>query len=138
MPTYAYLHFMLVHFPIALLVTATGMDWWQGWRDRVTTSTPLLFAIGVLGAWIAVATGFLNRNWHLARGAFDDPDLHTALLRHQWLSLGASIVFSGVLILKLSKNVERHAKWRHFLQAVGIALLLIATHIGGSLSHGSS
>jgi len=127
---------MLVHFPIALLVVASVIDWWQAWRKRVTTATTVLFFVGVGGAWLAVMSGLLNRNWLLANRLLDTPELQTLSTRHQWLSIAAATVFSAALALKLWKKLVPSPVWAHALQVIGMALLVAATHLGGLLAHG--
>jgi|ERR1051326_3876364 uncharacterized membrane protein len=138
MPSYARLHLLLVHFPIALLVMATLLDWYECWRNRSNGPTVTLFGIGVLSAWLSVATGLLNRNWQVGHGLLDTDELQVLSTRHLWLSVSASIIFTAVFALKYWNKSAPVPRWGYALQAIGFVLLLVATHLGGTLAHGAT
>jgi uncharacterized membrane protein len=137
MPYYAKIHFVVVHFPIALLVTATLMEWYQNWRHQVGVATSTWLAIGVVGAWVSVITGILNRNWQLSRGLLDTTELQVLAWRHLLLSISASAIFTAVLVQKLIVKGTL-PRWSWLLQGAGLVLLVLSTHLGGLLAHGSS
>jgi uncharacterized membrane protein len=136
MPFYAKSHFVLVHFPIGLLITATLVEWYQVWRRRVATQTLIWLAVGVAGAWLSVGTGILNRNWQISRGLLDSEELQVLAWRHLLLSITATVLFTGCLVQKMTTRTTGLPRWGYALQAFALVLLILSTHLGGLLAHG--
>ena len=66
MPSYAKLHLLLVHFPIALLVVATLLDWYECWRNRSIGN-----GVSVKGEGIGDASHYYSMTRLDATGAID-------------------------------------------------------------------
>ena len=135
-PLFGRLHLLVIHFPIALLLTGVLLDWYYAWRKSVSSSTVPIFLLGVIAAWLACATGYVNRQSQLRPGSFIDVEFQTRSYQHLVMAVAASVTFSAVLTLKLSRALRSRAKLAYWLEAVGVVLLAIAGHLGGVMSHG--
>lgn len=121
-------HPLLVHLPIALvmvvaLIEATA---WYFKKDLPAFWLRLLLAVSALGAVGAVACGWLLAS----EGGYDA----TLLERHRWLgSAVAGLSVAALLVHALGRTVT----YRVVLGAT-VALLGAASHLGGSLTHGTT
>ncbi len=132
------LHPVFVHFPVALLFCAALMDWWIAWRKKGScTCVTTFMMLGLMGALASIVTGLLNREWQLSTGLLDDPKLIQIAAQHLWMSVTMAILFTVVLTLKLRWNHPDQRKWQYGLEALGVVALVITSHWGGVLVHGS-
>jgi uncharacterized membrane protein len=143
-----HLHPLVVHFPVALLLTAPLFIVMALFARRAARSFALaaliLLALGTLGAWAAMTTG----------EAAEDASMITAraepiLERHEELAEVTAIAFSVltgllaaiVLVPVLVERLNRPAVVRGALLAFlllllgGAALLVRTAHEGGRLVH---
>ncbi|WP_395810146.1 c-type cytochrome domain-containing protein, partial [Daejeonella sp.] len=127
------MHPILLHFPIALLILAAGMEFFRFKPENANTSfyqkfTSGFFLSGILFSGITVLMGLI-----LSREDGYDGD---ALLYHKWF--GVSTVFLSSILFKLrdfSWYKEPIAK----SGSVSLALILIiAGHFGSVLTHGDN
>ena len=126
-------HVLVIHFPIALLATAAGMELFfavQGNREP----SPLVrvcLLLGAAGAVVAVVLGWLHAD---SGGAGAGSNLLPA---HRWLGTVAGLL---AIVLTLWSEVEtRRARrsWQFRFLLWPVALLLgAAAHVGGILVHG--
>lgn len=119
------LHPVLVHLPIGILLLAFGLECLARWRRRhdLHPAIQLALAVGALSAVAAAGTG-----WLLSRqGGYDD----IVLPRHQWLGFGAA-----VMALLTWWSQTKH--WYFPLFTASVAVLTVAGHFGGSLTHGTN
>lgn len=127
------LHPLVVHFPIALLVTALALETvgagfrWESWRRAASSN----LALGVMGAAVAVLTGVLAEG--TAKHSFD---IEQVLARHEQM---------GYLVLSLAiaalgwrwatrAAARRWIRWVGWgLMAATCAGLAVGAHLGGRL-----
>jgi hypothetical protein len=119
-------HALLVHLPIGFMVLLMAMEALAltgRFRDA-NRGSRLIVALGVPAAAASALCG-----WLLARGGAYDPGV---LQWHRWTGVG----FAGCcLALFLLHRLEWTRAFRAGLAAT-LALLVVASHNGGSLTHG--
>lgn len=121
-------HPLLVHLPIGLLLTATGMRIAAVVLRRklgagfLLPASRLLLLIGVAGAWVAVYTGGLAED--VVNRVICDP---TVTHLHEDFAYWTGYAFSLALVLEIL--AWRFADYRRYL--VGISLVSLLT--GASL-----
>lgn len=127
-------HVVLIHFPIALFISGTLIDWYARVRKQ-----PGLVSIAYINISIAavtmvpvIATGLLA--WHFA---LDGQKLKGTLLLHLLTaSLAAVLVLlSWWLHLRSRRFVSSEpATPRLLIEAVGVLAIGLTAHLGGYLS----
>ena len=132
----AWLHRLVVHLPIGLLVTGVLVRAHARWRGRVLPDTRVMMAVGVAGAWLACLTGLVHAWVLLREGGLADPSLRALAIWHLGLSFGAAWVFSAVLWLTPRRAADAGARLCPYLEAFGTIMLLVTAHLGGLLAHG--
>ncbi len=127
------IHPMVIHFPIAFLMTSVAFDalafWWKPEKFR-EASLPML-VLGVITAGVAVVTG------HVAEEAVEHSGIPKhALEIHETLGFATFWVFAGLLGLRVAMLLE----WMRqkpvlalLLGVVGVIVLLVASYFGGDL-----
>jgi hypothetical protein len=127
-------HVSVVHFPIALLLTAAAAEAWCLLRRRREPWPPVRFCV-LLGAAAAACAAALG--WLLADVSGYGVGSPQVLALHRWLGTGAAAWSLGVVLL--SEWDVRHGRrgwpFRVALWA-GAALIGFAAHLGGSMVHG--
>jgi uncharacterized membrane protein/mono/diheme cytochrome c family protein len=130
------LHPLLLHFPIALLLTAALLELLGGGRrsPAFVRATLLCLAVGSLGALLAAASG-----WYLAEFRSVSSRQASTLLWHRWGGVGvAGVAVLALLTGLLARNQVSGlllALFRGLLLVVGITTGLVA-HLGGQLTWG--
>jgi uncharacterized membrane protein len=127
-------HVVLIHFPIALCMTAVAFDYLAQWRKSPALATAAFFNISIAAAFTVpvVATGLMAWQW-----ALEGQKLKGILLLH--LVLGC---FSSVLIwvvFSMHFDARRHpgrplSKYRLLLEAATVLLMGLTAHLRGFLS----
>ncbi len=81
------LHPLVIHFPVALLVLAAGIELARVWFDRseLRRLVPLLLTLGAVGAFVASITG-----WVFAHDYHPQPSLRWMLEWHRWLGIATA------------------------------------------------
>lgn len=148
MPPADGLHPILVHFPIALLLTAPVFiilaAAWHARRREMLLSALVLVALGTLGAVAAAWSG--EEGEHAAKAvASAKPVLHDheelgELARNLFLGMTAILTVATVFVYKRGERLSRSAG---VLTCAGLLLLYIApalvlanaAHQGGRLVH---
>lgn len=127
---------MIVHFPIALLITSVAFDfvalWWRSERFRETAFS--LLVLGLLSAGLAIVTG------HVEEEAVEHGGIpERALEIHEMLGFATFWVFAIVLALRLAVHVGV-IRDKHILTLTlgiaGVMVLLAASYFGGDLVYG--
>ncbi len=120
-------HPLLVHLPIGFIVLLAVLELLAlrpRWRHLAAASQTIA-GLAVLASVFSAGCG-----WLLSRaGGYDE----TLLQRHMWTGFGVAAV---MLVTWLLRRQERLAAYRLFL-AGALGVLVIASHLGGSLTHGS-
>lgn len=132
----ARLHPMVVHFPIALLLTALLVETFSRLRRKPGPSPTALtcLALGVISAACAIASGLANEEYESHGKA-----LAAAIDQHQlWGIITGSVGAAALVLGLLSHAWNRKAlRWTYFIALLGAGALTAATgHMGGSLVYG--
>lgn len=130
------LHPLVIHFPIALLLTAVFVEAFRLIRRKPRPSPTALTCLGfgVAFAAAAIATGLANEQFESHGRA-----LAPAIDRHQLLGIAAGAIGAAALLLGLINLKSTRRGWR---AAYALSLLLTAAatgitgHLGGSLVYG--
>ncbi len=83
------LHPLVIHFPVALLVLAAGIELARVWVDRseLRRVVPFLLTLGALGALVASVTG-----WMFVYESYPRPSLRWMLEWHRWLGIATAVL----------------------------------------------
>jgi uncharacterized membrane protein len=127
-----FLHPMLVHFPLVLLLGAATLDvlaFGTG-RERLATPARWMLWVGTLAAAVAVWSG------HESAEALENqvhPDTRALImLHHDW----AMVVLGGAVILSVSRLVFGERRFRRASVVLAIVLavtIAVVSHLGGQL-----
>lgn len=120
-------HLLFVHLPIGFLVLLASLEILSRWQcfNNLTAARGSVLVLTVVAAGVSALCG-----WLLARGGDYDARL---LSWHMWAGFGVA----GACLLAL---ILHWLNWRTaYDAALSVALLglLVASHFGGSLTHGS-
>ena len=120
-------HVVIVHFPVALLLVAGLAELWRALRGKkeISRFSVGCTVVGTLAAAWAVAAGLAH-----ARFAEFSGESAATLAQHQWLGIAALAV--GLVALACRRSL---CLWRTATLA-SAALVGLAGHLGGSLTHG--
>lgn len=121
------LHPLLVHLPIGML-TALAVLEIAALRPRFRPAAASAGYLLALAAPLAVVTAICG--WLLSLGGGYDA---TLLAWHKWLGTGTAV---AAVVAALCYRGGKTAAYRATL-FVAVSLLLVAGHLGGSLTHGS-
>jgi uncharacterized membrane protein len=121
------LHPALVHLPIGILLIAVCFELLTNERRfaAVRAALPTLMFWGMIASLLSAATG-----WVLASGGDYEEDL---VEPHRWTGLALALV-SVILYILYRKRVKLK-----FIKAgalLTLVLILVAGHLGGSITHG--
>ena len=126
-------HVLVIHFPIALLVSAAVAEAWWLWGRRFGMNPAVRYCV-LLGAAGAVAAAALG--W--VRAPFSGyADAATTLLLHRWIGTAAGLCAVTAAVAS-ELDVQRRQRSRLFRAALFTAALLVgaAGHLGGTLVYG--
>ncbi len=124
------LHPALVHFPIALWMTAALFDVLYLWRRDpfFATGARYLIGLGLLGAGVAMAAGWRDLLTQEALG------IGTALrIQHQIHSLlayGTTVLYAAVFLGRWRRPAPG---WTILLSLVGAGAVVVTAYFGGEL-----
>jgi uncharacterized membrane protein len=121
-------HVVLVHFPIALLMTAVGFDVAGEWLKKPVLTTVARYnaAVAALATIPTVITGFLAWQWQL-----EGHRLKGILLQHMVMAC-----LSTVLIWVVWRMLARATRkpLRLTVELTAVLAVAITAHLGGFLS----
>ena len=121
------LHPLLVHLPIGLIVLLACLEALARSR-RFKSAGAGAGIVLALAAPAAIGTAFCG--WLLSRGGGYDDHL---LQWHKWTGIGtAAVCVLAAVLYRL--NLKKPYRWCLF---AGTAVLVVTSHFGGSLTHGS-
>lgn len=127
-------HVVLIHFPIALFLTAVGFDYWALWKKHRTLVDAAYFnlLLAAVSTVPVVASGLAAWQW-----ALEGQRLKGTLLMH--LILGC--VSSGLiwLVFWIHWRARRRSasplpKYRLPIEALAVLIVALTGHLGGFLS----
>lgn len=123
------LHPLVLHFPIALIVLAGGIEVvrLRFSHPFLVPLVPFLLGVGAAGAVIASATG-----WIFAYESYPRPSLRWALEWHRWLGIGTAFVAACAAWLswRLASAANGRRCW---LRRVVIWAAVVAVSVTGHL-----
>ena len=122
------LHPAVVHFPIALLVVAGGLEFCRILiRKKSASPTAVVcLAIGTLASILAVVLGLLDAHYT------NMDDVST----HQWLGIATAAAATVVLILAIFNRPERANRAYRVGLLICALLVSITGYYGGELTYG--
>jgi len=127
-------HVVLIHFPIALFITAVAFDYIAQWTKNRTLAAAAYFnlLLAAISAAPVVATGFAAWQW-----ALEGHRLQGILLMHLVLGCTSSVLIW--LVCWIHWRVRRHPAaslpgYRLPIEAVAVLLVGVTGHLGGFLT----
>jgi uncharacterized membrane protein len=127
-------HVVLIHFPIALFITAVAFDYVAQWTKNLTLAAAAYFNLLLAAAWAVpvMASGFAAWQW-----ALEGHRLTGILLMHLVLGCISSVLIW--LVCWIHWRVRRHPAaslptYRLPIEAVAVLLVALTGHLGGFLS----
>jgi len=120
-------HPLLVHLPIGfiiLLATLEVLALFPRWRNATSANT------FIVALTFPVSVGAVVCGWLLAEsGGYDA----ATLFWHRWLGVGVAVA-SGALLWFQRRGWQKAYRWGVWASLV---LLTVASHLGGTLTHGA-
>ncbi|PYU65583.1 MAG: hypothetical protein DMG49_23930 [Acidobacteria bacterium] len=127
-------HVVLIHFPIALFLTAVAFDYFGQWTKNRTLAAAAYFNLLLAAVSIVpvVASGLAAWQWEL-----EGQKLKGVLFMHLLLGCLSSVLIWLVFWIHL--RVRRHPKdslpkYRLPIEGVAVLLVVLTGHLGGFLS----
>jgi len=126
-------HVVLIHFPIALFITAVAFDLIAYWTKRRTFADAAYYnlLVAALATIPVIATGIIA--WQLQ---LEGQKLKGNLLMHLVLGSlsGVLICLVGWLHFRPRKRNDELPAYRFAIEAVALLVVMAAAHLGGFLS----
>lgn len=127
-------HVVLVHFPIALFLTAVGFDFAALWTKKPILATVARYnmAIAATATLPVMLTGLLAWQWQL-----EGHKLKGVLLQHLVLGITSSILIWLVwwIHVRARRNPEGTLPaYRLPVEVVAVLVVAVTAHLGGFLS----
>jgi uncharacterized membrane protein len=126
-----YLHPILSHFPIALLVVSVALDLAGRRFPSTRPNAWLLLVLGTLGAVAATGSGIV------AHFPYEESAAHDAISTHQFQGIGTTILFIALTAWRWwsrRRGADAGASWAYTVFSVaGVALLTVTGMSGGEL-----
>lgn len=126
-------HVVLIHFPIALLITGAAFDFIGQWKKRRGLGEAAYFNFLAAAVFTVptLATGFLA--W---RFALEGQKLKGLLLEHMILAWTSSLLIWVILAIhyRARRRSEIPSVYRLWIELVAVAIIALTGHLGGFLS----
>jgi uncharacterized membrane protein len=126
-------HVVLIHFPIALFITAVGFDLIAQWTKRrgVVDAAYYNLLVAAISTFPVIATGVLAWQFQL-----DGQKMKGTLLLHLILGCVSSFIIWLVwwVHLRARRRAEALPTYRLALEILGIGIIALTGHLGGFLS----
>ena len=135
------LHYIGVHFPVALALVAVGAECWRMLcrrQDLSPLTLPLLW-IAAICALGASTTGWLHAGYEYG------DDASNTLFLHRWIGIGSAVALTALALwsCKVTASLRANRASAHAsLSAFRYAAIVVAAavgfvgHLGGELTHG--
>lgn len=126
-------HPMLVHFPIALLIVATGLRVLALVRKRpaLNAGTPLLVSLAAASAVLSAAAGLALASQDTWHGSSADQ-----LELHRWLTLAGTVIAVAAALVERARPRKENDVMNTVLLVVATGLVAAGAHLGGTLVFG--
>ena len=127
------LHPMVIHFPIAMIIGAMGVELFGLWRRDASYQrvAGVMLVVGAIGAIVAAGLGWFAGGWQFV-------DRNPVLTAHRWI--GTSIaVFASILVYMAFARHRHPGRYRaaYWLILAGLTIAIsIQAWLGGSFMHG--
>lgn len=127
------LHPVLVHFPIALLISAAAVEFLALVRKKPGFASPTttMIVLGALAAIAAAGSGWLNGD-HEPHGQA----VATLLFRHRWLGVSAAALSTLLAIWVVSTPATSSRGIKTAVLLALAPLVGLTGHLGGSMVYG--
>jgi uncharacterized membrane protein len=126
-------HVVLIHFPIALLITGAAFDFLSQWRKRrgLAEAAYFNFLAAAIFAIPTLATGILA--W---RFALEGQKLKGLLLEHMVLAWTSSLLIWIIWAVhfRARKQSQMPPSYRLWIEVAAVAIIALTGHLGGFLS----
>ena len=127
-------HVVLIHFPIALFITAVGFDYFAQWRKNQALAAAAYFnlLLAAISTVPVVASGLVARQW-----ALEGQKIKGILLMHLVLGCISSVLIWLVFWIhwRARRLPERSLpKYRLPIEALAVLIVGLTGHLGGFLS----
>jgi uncharacterized membrane protein len=126
-------HVVLIHFPIALFLTAVAFDVVAQWTKRSGLADGAYYnlLVAAISTLPVLATGILA--WQIQ---LEGQKLKGILLLHLVLACTSSVVIWLVwwVHFRARRRAETLPRYRFIIEFVGVALVALTGHLGGFLS----
>lgn len=127
------LHPLVVHFPIALLLSYIALDWagrlWKG--KAFTEAAWYALLLGLAGTLVTLVTGLLA-----ARAVPMDSLALATLNTHKFIGITTLVIF-GIQAVCYARNRGKYTPGKQALhtaiQLIGLGLVLAVGYLGGEL-----
>jgi len=132
-------HPLLVHFPIALLLLAGGLEvrtWWLRRRSRTATGegTGAVLVLGTIFALIAAGAGLLLGG----SGGYGGPTFEWHQRFGVLVAIGAALSCVGWIATRRSGGKGWATVAYRTLLTTTLTMLVVAGHLGATLTHGDA
>lgn len=126
-------HVVLIHFPIALFITAVAFDVMAHWTKRRAFSEAAYYnlLVAAISIPVVIATGILAWQFQL-----EGQKLKGVLLLHLVLACvsGGMIWLAWWLQFRMRKRAEGLPRYRFAIEALTVGLVVLTGHLGGFVS----
>jgi uncharacterized membrane protein len=126
-------HVVLIHFPIALFITAVAFDFISYWSKRRSLEDVAYYNLvgAAISVFPVVVTGLLA--WQFA---LEGQNLKGILLWHLLLASASSVTILLVWLVhfRARRRTQTLPTYRLALELLGVFLIALTGHLGGFLS----
>ena len=126
-------HVVLIHFPIALLISGAAFDFIGQWTKRrgLAEAAYFNFLAAAISTVPTLATGFLA--W---RFALEGQKLKGLLLEHMVLAWASSLLIWVIWAVhfRARKGPQMPPAYRLWIELAAVAIIALTGHLGGFLS----
>ena len=126
-------HVVLIHFPIALFITAVAFDLIAQWTKRSGLADTAYYnlLVAAISTLPVIGTGILAWQFQL-----DGQKLKGILLLHLMLACVSSVMIWLVwwLHFRARRRAEELPRYRLAIEFLGVGIIALTGHLGGFLS----
>jgi uncharacterized membrane protein len=126
-------HVVLIHFPIALFISAVAFDFIAQWtkRNGLADAAYYNLVLAAISTLPVLATGILA--WHFQ---LEGRKLKGILLQHLLLACLSTVMIWLVwwVHFRTRRREEDLPRYRFAIELLGVAIIAVTGHLGGFLS----